>query len=155
MRDRSRNPNHGIAAVGAAVAALAFAATFWFEPVPPGLPGLGAAAFPRLVCLVLFAFSVLLGLKTAVADPEATPPLDRGAWLVFATCLLFLPAMAVLGIFGAIPLFLVVAGRLWGEVGWRTLVLNALGLTAALWLVFVKIFRLTLPSGWLGSVLGY
>ncbi len=155
MRELSHNPNHRTAAVVAGMAALAFAATFWFDPVPPGLPGLGAAEFPRLVCLVLFALSVLLALKPAVPDLEATPPFDRGAWLVFGTCLLFLPAMAVLGTFGAIPLFLVVAGRLWGEAGWRMLILNALGLTVALWLVFVKIFRLTLPSGWLGAVLGY
>jgi hypothetical protein len=34
-------------------------------------------------------------------------------------------------------------------------VLNALGLTVALWVVFARIFKLTLPSGWLGAALGY
>ena len=42
MRE-ARNPNPAIAGVVAAVAAAAFAGTYFFDPVPPGLPGLGAA----------------------------------------------------------------------------------------------------------------
>ena len=152
----ARNPNPAIAGVVAAVAAAAFAGTFWFDPVPPGLPGLGAAEFPRLVCLVIFGLAALLALKQgSPPTEEEAPPLDRGAWLVFAASLLFLPAMEVAGIWVAIPAFLVAVGRIWGEIGMRTLVLNAIGLTFVLWLVFAKVFRLTLPSGWLGSALGY
>jgi hypothetical protein len=151
-----RNPNHAIAAVIVAVAALAFGGTFFFDPVPPGLPGLGAVEFPRLVCLLILALSGLLALQQgSPPSAEDSPPLDRGAWSVFAACALFLPALEVLGIWGAAPVFLVLAGRIWGEVSLRTLVLNALGLTFALWLVFSKIFRLTLPLGWLGAALGY
>jgi uncharacterized membrane protein len=54
----------------------------------------------------------------------------------------------------AIPIFLVVAGLLWGDTPWRTLVLSALGMGIAIWLIFVKIFRLTLPKGWLVAMLG-
>lgn len=152
----ARNPNHAIAAAVAAVAGAAFAGTFWFDAVPPGLPGLGAVEFPRLVCLVLFGLAALLALTQASPPSEEdSPRLDRGAWFVFAACLLFLPVMALLGIWGAIPIFLVAVGVIWGEVPLRTLVLNAAGLTAALWLVFVKVFRLTLPSGWLGAALGF
>jgi hypothetical protein len=151
----ARNPNHGIAASVAAVAAAAFAGTYWFDPVPPGLPGLGAVEFPRLVCLVLFGLAALLALKQgSPPSEEDAPPLDRGAWTVFGACLLFLPALEVVGIWGAIPVFLVAVGRIWGEVGLRALVLNALGLTLVLWLVFAKGFRLTLPTGWLGAALG-
>jgi hypothetical protein len=151
----ARNPNPAIAAAVAAVAAAAFAGTFWFDPVPPGVPGLGAAAFPRLICLVLLALAGMLALTQGRApSAKDAPPLDRGAWAIFGACLLFLPAMEVLGIWGAIPLFLVVTGRIWGEVPMRTLLLNAAGLTLALWLVFVQVFRLTLPGGWLGAALG-
>lgn len=152
----SGNPNHAIAAGTAAVAALAFAGTFFFDPVPPGLPGLGAVEFPRLVCLVILLLSGLLALQQgARPSAEDAPPLDRGAWSVFGACALFLPAMEGLGIWAATPIFLVLAGRIWGEVSLGTLVLNALGLTLALWLVFSKVFRLTLPLGWLGTALGY
>lgn len=152
---RARNPNHPIAAAIAAVAAAAFAGTFWFDPVPPGLPGLGAADFPRLICLVLFALAALLALtQGSPASEEEAPPLDRGAWAIFAACLLFLPALEILGIWAAIPVFLVATGLIWGEVPLRVLLLNAAGLTLALWLVFAKLFRLTLPTGWLGAALG-
>jgi hypothetical protein len=152
----ARNPNPAIAGAVAAVAAAAFAGTFWFDPVPPGLPGLGAAEFPRLVCMVLFGLAALLALTQGSApSAEDAPRLDRGAWLVFGACLLFLVAMEVAGIWVAIPVFLVVVGRVWGEVPMRMLVLNALGLTVALWVVFARIFKLTLPSGWLGAALGY
>lgn len=152
----SGNPNHAIAASTAAVAAIAFAGTFFFDPVPPGLPGLGAVEFPRLICLLILALSGLLALQQGTPpSAEDAPPLDRGAWSVFAACALFLPALEVLGIWAATPIFLVLAGRVWGEVSPRMLVLNALGLTLALWLVFSKIFRLTLPLGWLGAALGY
>jgi hypothetical protein len=150
----ARNPNPAIAAAVAAVAAAAFAGTFWFDPVPPGLPGLGATDFPRLICLVLFGLAALLALTQGTPPSEEdAPPVDRGAWAIFGACLLFLPAMEVLGIWGAMALFLIATGRIWGEVPLRTLVLNAVGLTGVIWLVFVKVFRLTLPGGWLGAAL--
>lgn len=152
----ARNPNPAIAGVVAAIAAAAFTATFWFDPVPEGLPGLGAAAFPRLVCVVLFGLAALLALtQGSPPSAEDAPPLDRGARLIFGASLAFLPAMAIAGIWGAIPLFLIVTGRIWGEVSLRTLVLNAVGITAVIWVVFARIFQLTLPSGWLGAALGY
>lgn len=154
MRE-ARNPNPLIAASIAAVAAIAFAGTFWFDPVPPGLPGLGAADFPRLICLVLFGLAALLALTQGQAPSEDDAPrLDGGAWAVFGACALFVPALEILGIWGAIPLYLVIVGRIWGGVSVVTLGLNAAGLTLALWLVFSKIFRLTLPTGWLGAALG-
>ncbi|WP_198375290.1 tripartite tricarboxylate transporter TctB family protein [Neoroseomonas rubea] len=154
MRE-ARNPNPAIAASIAAVAAIAFAGTFWFDPVPPGLPGLGAADFPRLICLVLFGLAALLALTQGQAPSEDDAPrLDGGAWAVFGACALFVPALEILGIWGAIPLYLVIVGRIWGGVSVVTLGLNAAGLTLALWLVFSKIFRLTLPTGWLGAALG-
>lgn len=151
----TRNPNHAIALVVAAVAAAAFAGTFWFDPVPPGLPGLGAADFPRLICLVLVGLAGLLALTPGTPPSEEdAPPLDRGAWAVFGACLLFLPALEIAGIWAAIPVFLVATGLIWGEVPLRVLALNAAGLTLVLWLIFAKLFRLTLPTGWLGAALG-
>jgi Na+-transporting NADH:ubiquinone oxidoreductase subunit NqrE len=153
---RARNPNHGIAASIAAVAFAAIAATFTFEPVPPGLPGLGAVEFPRLVSAILLLLALILGLTAASpANEEEAPRISSRAWLIFAICLGFLPLVDIIGMIPAIPIFLLVAGLLWGGTPWPTLVLSALGMGIAIWLVFVKIFRLTLPKGWLGSMLGF
>jgi hypothetical protein len=152
----ARNPNHTIAASIAAVALAAIAATFTFDPVPPGLPGLGAVEFPRLVSAILLLLALILGL-TAASPPseEDAPRISSRAWLIFALCLGFLPLMEIVGMIQAIPIFLVVVGLLWGGTAWRTLVLSGLGMGIAIWLVFVKIFRLTLPKGWLVTMLGF
>ena len=153
---RARNPNHAIAASIAAVAFAAIAATFTFEPVPPGLPGLGAVEFPRLVSAILLLLALILGLTAASpAREDDAPRISSRAWLIFAICLGFLPLVEIIGMIPAIPIFLLVAGLLWGGTPWPTLVLSALGMGIAIWLVFVKIFRLTLPKGWLGSMLGF
>jgi hypothetical protein len=152
----ARNPNHTIAASIAAVALAAIAATFTFDPVPPGLPGLGAVEFPRLVSAILLLLALILGLTAASpASEEDAPRISSRAWLIFALCLGFLPLMEIIGMIPAIPIFLVVVGLLWGGTAWRTLVLSALGMGIAIWLVFVKIFRLTLPRGWLVTMLGF
>jgi hypothetical protein len=151
-----RNPNHAIAASIAAVACAAIAATFTFEPVPPGLPGLGAVEFPRLVSAILLFLALILGLTAASpASEDDAPRISSRAWLIFALCLGFLPLVEIIGMIPAIPIFLLVAGLLWGGTPWPTLVLSALGMGIAIWLVFVKVFRLTLPKGWLGSMLGF
>ena len=152
----ARNPNHTIAASIAAVALAAIAATFTFDPVPPGLPGLGAVEFPRLVSAILLLLALILGLTAASpASEEDAPRISSRAWLIFALCLGFLPLMEIIGMIPAIPIFLLVAGLLWGGTPWPTLALSALGMGIAIWLVFVKVFRLTLPKGWLGSMLGF
>jgi len=152
----ARNPNHAIAASIAAVALAAIAATFTFDPVPPGLPGLGAVEFPRLVSAILLLLALILGLTAASpASEEDAPRISSRAWLIFALCLGFLPLMKIIGMIPAIPVFLLVVGLLWGGTPWPTLALSALGMGIAIWLVFVKIFRLTLPKGWLGTMLGF
>ena len=152
---RARNPNHAIAATIAVVALCAIAATFTFEPVPPGLPGLGAVEFPRLVSGILLALALVLGL-TAASPPteEEVPRVSGQAWVIFALCLGFLPLVDMIGMIPAIPIFLLVVGRLWGGTAWPILLLSALGMGIGIWIVFVKIFRLTLPKGWLGTMLG-
>ena len=152
----ARNPNHAIAASIAAVALAAIAATFTFDPVPPGLPGLGAVEFPRLVSAILLLLALILGLTAASpASEEDAPRISSRAWLIFALCLGFLPLMEIVGMIPAIPVFLLVVGLLWGGTPWPMLLLSALGMGITIWLVFVKIFRLTLPKGWLGSMLGF
>jgi len=134
----------------ALVSVAAFAATYSFDPVPEGLPGLGAVEFPRLVCLLLAGMAGLLFLtESPPPDPEKAPPVDRGAWSIFAACVLALPVMAMIGMIGTIAVFMVAAGRIWGETRWPVLAAVSIGLTASIWLVFVKLFRLTLPGGML------
>jgi hypothetical protein len=144
---RSSNVNRIGAAIVALVALAAFGGTFFFDPVPPGLPGLGAVEFPRLICTIIFGLAVLLFLQQpGPPDPDNVAP-DGGALAIWGCCALFIPAMALFGMLGAALVFLVAAGWIWGERRIPLLVGVACGFTLVLWLVFVKVFRLTLPGG--------
>jgi hypothetical protein len=143
-----RSPVNRIsAALVALVAAAAFAGTYLFDPVPPGLPGLGAVEFPRLICLIILGLAALLALQQpGPPDPDNIAP-DGGAVAIWACCLLFIPVLVLFGMLGAGALFMVATGWIWGERRIPLLLAVSGGLTLALWLVFVKAFRLTLPGG--------
>ncbi|MDQ1081982.1 tripartite tricarboxylate transporter TctB family protein [Pseudoroseomonas cervicalis] len=145
-------PDRLAAGAVAGAALLAFAVTYSFEEVPPGLAqGLGAVEFPRLICLVLLGLAALLALGAQPRRPP--PPVPGTGWASMALCLLFLPAMALIGMLPSMALFLLAMGLLWGERRIGLLVGTALGLTLAIWLVFVRLFGLSLPPGWLGETL--
>ena len=143
-----RSPVNRIsAALVARVAAAAFAGTYFFVPVPPGLPGLGAVEFPRLICQLILGLAALRALQEPGApDPDNVAP-DSGAVAIWACCLLFIPVLLLFGMLGAGALFMVATGWIWGERRIPLLLAVSGGLTLALWLVFVKAFRLTLPGG--------
>lgn len=144
---RRSSANRISAALVALVAASALAGTFFFDPVPPGLPGLGAVEFPRLICLITLGLAGLLFLQEpGPPDPDHVAP-DRGALAIWGCCALFVPAMALFGMLGAGAIFLLATGWIWGERRIPLLLAVAGGLVLALWLVFVKVFRLTLPGG--------
>ncbi|MXP62649.1 tripartite tricarboxylate transporter TctB family protein [Roseomonas sp. M0104] len=143
-------PDRACAAAMAAVAVLAFAATYGFDEVPPGLAqGLGAAEFPRLVCLVLLGLAALLFLGAAPRNPP--PRVPATGWATMALAVGFLPLMMVVGMLPAMLVFLVAMGWLWGERRWGVLLGSAIGLVAGIWIVFVRLFALSLPGGWLGE----
>jgi hypothetical protein len=143
--------NRVSAAVVALAAGLAFAGTFAFDPVPPGLPGLGAVEFPRLVCLVLAGLAALLFVQPDTPPEEEDPAPLRPGLPIYLACLLFVPSMALVGMLGAAFLFLTAAGWLWGERRIALLLAVSAGVTLFLWLVFARVFRLTMPAGLLGG----
>ena len=138
--------NRIAAAAVIAVAAVLFALTFGFEKLPMGLSGgFGAEAFPRLVLGVIAALAVLLFIAP---PPEVEqPPTPRMVYFTAASLLAFMALVALAGMLGAMFVFLLALGYLWGERRlWLLLLVSAL-LMAALWGVFVKGFGVQLPQG--------
>ena len=138
--------NRIAAAAVIAVAAVLFALTFGFEKLPAGLAGgFGAEAFPRLVLGVIAALAVLLFLAPPMSEPPA-----RIAPMVYFTAgalLAFMALVPLIGMLGAMLVFLVALGYLWGERRMWLLVLVAACVLAAVWGVFVKGFAVPLPQG--------
>jgi Tripartite tricarboxylate transporter TctB family len=123
------SPNRIAAAAVIAVAAVLFALTFGFEKLPAGLAG---------VAVLLF-----------VAGP-ASEPQTRIPAMVYYTAgslLAFMALVPVAGMLGAMFVFLLGLGYLWGERrAWLLLVVSA-AVMAAIWGVFVRGFAIQLPQG--------
>jgi hypothetical protein len=142
------------AAATAAFAVVAFAGTYLFDEVPASLmEGLGAAEFPRLLAVIILGLAVLLALQRSRTEAEPPSPMIAVAWWTLAACAAFIGLLHLLGMLPAMLLFLLVVGWLWGERRPSVLVLSALGLVAGIYLVFVKLFGLSLPRGMLGDML--
>lgn len=129
-----------------AVAAMLFALTFGFEKLPAGLAGgFGAEAFPRLVLGVITGLAVLLFVAGPASEPQARIP--AMVYYTAGALLAFMALVALVGMLGAMFLFLVGLGYLWGERrAWLLLLVSAL-VMAAIWGVFIKGFAVQVPQG--------
>ena len=140
------NSHRVAAATAAAIAVALFAATFWFEEMPEGITrGFGAEVFPRLVLGTIMVLAAFL-----FATSPTGPRLERIPAMVYysgAALVLFMALVPLAGMLGAMLLFLVGLGWLWGERRAWVLAASAVLLTAIIWAVFVKGFGVQLPKG--------
>jgi putative tricarboxylic transport membrane protein len=139
------SPNRIAAAAVIAVAAVLFALTFGFEKLPAGLAGgFGAEAFPRLVLGVIAALAMLLFVAGPASEPQTRIP--AMVYYTAGSLLAFMALVPVAGMLGAIFVFLLGLGYLWGERrAWLLLVVSA-AVMAAIWGVFVRGFAIQLPQ---------
>ena len=129
-----------------AVAAVLFALTFGFERLPAGLAGgFGAEAFPRLVLGVIAALAVLLFVAGPASEPQARIP--AMVYYTAGSLLAFMALVLLAGMLGAMFVFLVGLGYLWGERRVSLLLLVSAAIMAAIWGVFVKVFAIQVPQG--------
>ena len=136
-----------IAAVAAiAVAAVLVALTFGFEKMPLGLSGgFGAEAFPRLVLGVIAGLALLLFVAGPASEPHTRIP--AMVYYTGGSLLAFMALVPVVGMLGAMFLFLLGVGTLWGERRPWLLVLISVAVMAAIWGVFVRGFAVQVPQG--------
>jgi len=140
------SPNRIAAAAVIAVAAVLFALTFGFEKLPAGLAGgFGAEAFPRLVLGVIVGLAMLLFVAGPASEPPTRTP--RMVYFTAASLLAFMALIPLAGMLGAMLLFLVGLGYLWGERRAWLLLLIATSVVVVIWGVFVKGFAIQLPQG--------
>ena len=138
--------NRIAAAAVIAVAAVLFALTFSFERLPAGLAGgFGAEAFPRLVLGVIAGLAVLLFVAGPASAPETRIP--AMVYYTAGSLLAFMALVPVVGMLGAMFVFLVGLGYLWGERrAWLLLVVSTAAMVV-IWGVFVRGFAVQLPQG--------
>jgi hypothetical protein len=138
--------NRVAAAAVIAVAAVLFALTFGFEKLPAGLAGgFGAEAFPRLVLGVIAGLAVLLFVAGPASEPQTRIP--AMVYYTAGSLLAFMALVPVVGMLGAMFVFLVGLGYLWGERRTWLLLLVSTAAMVVIWGVFVRGFAVQLPQG--------
>lgn len=140
------NSDRVAAATVVAIAAALFVATFWFEQMPEGITrGFGAEAFPRLVLGTIIALAVLLFLGKTAGEP--LPRIPPAVYYTGASMLVFMALVPLIGMLPAMFVFLIALGMLWDERRLWVLLGTSTFLTATIWAVFAKGFRVPLPGG--------
>jgi len=128
--------------------AVVFAITLTFDSLPAALiQGMGPAAFPQLLLLVMAGLALALAWSSRGRPDEVRPAIP---WIVYATAAAFFAAMGVIWLVGMIGLAFVAVvaiGRLWGERRWGMLIASGLFMMATVYLLFIKAFGLQLSRG--------
>jgi Tripartite tricarboxylate transporter TctB family len=152
MTTRRPHADYVVVLVILAFCAGVYGLTLTFEEVPAALTqGMGPAAFPRLILVVMAVLAVILAFTARGRPDEEREPVPA---IVFWTALAILAFMGLLAIVGmpvAMAVAIVGMGALWGERRWAILLASAVGLSLSIYLAFTKLFRIPLPRGLLGE----
>lgn len=98
---------------------------------------------------LLACAGIILGTLRSRA-PDAPPPaLPWPRFLVWCLCVLgLLGLMMMAGTFVALPLFLMVSLRWLGHLRWPAALVIAVAFSAVIYVVFVYLLSVPLPTGW-------
>ena len=135
-----------------AFCAVVFALTFTFDTVPAALAvGMGAAAFPRLLLAVMALLAILLAVSARGRAEEPREPVPAMVWWTAAAMLAFMGILWLVGMVVAMAIAVVGMGALWGERRWLILIASGVGLSAAIYVFFTKVFGIPLPAGFIAE----
>lgn len=128
--------------------------TTTFETDPLGMAqGMPATHMPRLVLGVIAALSVIMilqGLRAGSTAAQSAPPLS--VWATVGVLGLAAVSFELIGVplvFGAVCLIL---PTLWGARNWLAIILFALAVPAAIYVVFRLILGVRFPVGPLSAL---
>ena len=131
-----------------AFCAVVFAATLTFDTIPAALTqGMGPALFPQLLLAVLVALAAILAAMAWGRPQEAREPIAPMVYATGAAMAAFMAAAWLAGMLAAMFVAYTGIGRLWGERRWPLLLASGAVLCATIYVLFVKGFKIPLPSG--------
>lgn len=141
-----------IAAAVLAFCAVVWGLTFTFDTMPAALvPGLGAAAFPRLLLATMALLALALAWTSRGQADAAREPVPAIVHWTGLAMLGFMAGLWLIGMLATTVLGVLGMGLLWGERRWPVLLAVGVGLAASLHLLFGRAFGIVLPRGLLGD----
>ncbi len=120
-----------------------------FAKMPPILKrGIQPADFPRLICLLIIALTLLMVWRDPV---HRTEPLNKTTWLTMVFMVAF-AALVQIDLFLALGIFAAGLALLWGERRLHLLAITGLILPVSVFFLFDLVFHIRFPRGLLTSL---
>jgi putative tricarboxylic transport membrane protein len=114
----------------------------------------GADGVPKMLAMALAVLGAVTVVRSITAKKIALDDKEAGgkgqhlrAFGLLMICLLYLALMPVLGYFAATAALIAGSAVYAGEGFGRNIVLTAIAGSVALWLIFAKLFAISLPAG--------
>ena len=138
-----------VAVVALAACAVAFALTFRFTTTTPAamMSGMGAEFFPRLVIGVIAVIAVCILFGIGSPPMERPAPIPPVVWTTVAILAAYVAALALVGMWAASLLVMIVLGRMWGNTSVAKLALASAVLLTVVYLVFIRFLKGAFPDG--------
>ena len=148
-----RHPDIRICVVLLAVFAVLFGYSF-FLPSPPRLVGVGPAFVPQLVLVALMGLTLLLLVqswhetrRSPAARSEREP--GRGHLYGMLVAVGFVLMMSYVGTFVSVALYVAVTVVMGGGRRFTTVIVMALAVPVAVYLLFTKLLEVQFPAEWM------
>ncbi len=109
----------------------------------------GAGYFPLILSVLMAILGAIVLFKSLTIETEGGDPIGRIAWrpliVIVGAIAVFGLCITRLGMIATIPILIVITSLAGDEFGWLGVVINAVVLTVASWIIFIVGLKLTIP----------
>ena len=109
----------------------------------------GAGYFPLGLAILLAILGSFVLFKSLTIESQGGDPVGSFAWrpliIIVAAIAVFGATITWLGMIISIPILILISSHAVDEFHWRDMIINAIVLTIASWLIFIVGLKLTIP----------
>jgi hypothetical protein len=109
----------------------------------------GPGYFPLMLSVIMAILGAIVAFKALTIETEGGDPIGGVAWrpllVIVAAITVFAITITRLGMVISIPILILIASFAGDEFHWRDVLINAVVLTIASWLIFIVGLKLTIP----------
>ena len=109
----------------------------------------GAGYFPLLLSVIMAILGAVVLFKSLTIETPGGDPIGHIAWkpllIIVAAIAVFGITIELLGMIVTIPILILISSLAGDEFHWRDVLINAVVLTVASWLIFIVGLKLTIP----------
>jgi hypothetical protein len=109
----------------------------------------GAGYFPLILSVLMAILGAIVLFKSLTIETEGGDPIGSIAWrpliVIVVAIAVFGLSITRLGMIVTIPILILITSLAGDEFGWVGVIVNAVVLTVASWLIFIVGLKLTIP----------